>query len=512
MRSKNIRIACVGSFLSLVTVVALHQQHHDAVDRPLSSKLVSTPALAAVENVKAPMTEVAAPAVDSSNSLLSYIARPANAAAIESSLATPSREVHYAKVDRLVGTGQSTIAQPGSRVTVSLPNGTSVPVVIENSETLGEGRYVSSGRLEGVEGTAVFAVNQGELSAVIDSQKLGAWQIRAVGDSVAQVFQTDETLVPPCAETPAVHASVLGQPASGSVGQPMPTDLMEGGFAEGGVALQGGAFAPAVTKALTIKSQVRILVPYSSKILKAVSAASVQSAIDLAIATMNTDLARSAIPVKVVLAGAVSVAYTQDGTDSSSVAVDKALTRIASATDGVLDSIHVTRGHTSADLVCFLINAVDSTNSGVGYVLRNPGDAFNPTYGFSVITYGYLNSARTFSHEIGHNFGCNHDRENAYGVEGQTPSGTYAYSYGYRFYGKDGVQYRTIMSYPPGTLTAYYSNPNLAAASPISKAVGVPTGASGQAYNALTITQNAAEVANFHNSSLLKRLVKHLGG
>jgi hypothetical protein len=108
-----------------------------------------------------------------------------------------------------------------------------------------------------------------------------------------------------------------------------------------------------------------------------------------------------------------------------------------------------------------------------------------------------MTSNSVVSHELGHNFGCQHDRDNAGGS-----AGAYSYSYGYRFYGQNGKGYRTIMAYndQSGTYTrlGYFSNPNVTATeSGVGVPVGVPIGQAGEAYNALTMEKDAFEVASY---------------
>ena len=45
-------------------------------------------------------------------------------------------------------------------------------------------------------------------------------------------------------------------------------------------------------------------------------------------------------------------------------------------------------------------------------------------------------------HEIGHNMGCAHDRNNAGGS-------TFSYAYGHRWNGNNGTLYRSTMAYSP---------------------------------------------------------------
>jgi hypothetical protein len=97
------------------------------------------------------------------------------------------------------------------------------------------------------------------------------------------------------------------------------------------------------------------------------------------------------------------------------------------------------------------------------------------------------------SHELGHNFGCAHDREHT------VAAGAYPYSYGYRFTARDGRQYHDIMSYDPGTGLNYFSNPNLfaPAPAPANSPGGIAPGSPGESATALTIEQDAFEVATF---------------
>ncbi|HEU5080244.1 MAG TPA: M12 family metallo-peptidase [Opitutaceae bacterium] len=505
------RILVTGSFLTLLAAVAFvqrapSQQAVSSVKAPKQAASNATPRSAANSEV----SRTAVATAEKAGADFTYISKPSNSQQIESTLGTPSREVAYVNVKRLVEGGEkAALIRPGSHVELSMPDGSTLPLEIKSAEALGDGSYTSEAQVSGSDAVAVFAVTNGELSANIDGLELGSWQVRAIGGSVAQVFKVDPALVPPCGDD-MIDAASKSVPAAGTA--PETLGVAAGDVAAGATTTTSGTFAPSITSSVTATHTVRILVPYSKKILNTVSSSAVTSGINLAIATMNTDLARSTIPLKVVLAGAPAITYSQDGTDSSSVAIDRALTRVTSGTDGIIDSVHCNRYDAKADLVCFLINQVDSTNSGVGYVLKTPLDAFNPTYAFSVISYGYLNSSRTFSHEIGHNLGCAHDRGNATSTEGGSATGSYAYSYGYRFYGKNGTQYRTIMAYPPGQVAAYYSNPNITAASPVSVKVGVTVGTSGQAANAQTIAHNEAEVANYHNSRLVARMSRNIRG
>lgn len=513
MRSKKIRMAITGSFLTVLAVVLAVRRETAAPPRPLGLVINQRAENAVVPTVSQTVNSASA-AMQSA--LWKYTNKPASAARVESLMATPSQDVHYAQIDKtLLSSDDSPLKKVGARFDVELPDGSVLPVKIEKTRNLGTDRYVSEGTLNGQnQGRVVFAYSNGEMSAVIDDAQHGSWQMRSVGTSTSQVFKVDGTMVPSCEASiqktvAAKVAATAGKAPTVTTASASREAVISGDeWSDSGTEVQD---PQAVADNSWGNTEVRILVPYSRIIETVLSQWSIQSYIDLAIGSLNNDLARSAIPVTVTLAGAPSIQYDQEWDGSGSPALT-ALNRIASGTDGIMDEVHYLRTDANADLVCFAMCAIDYNNSGVGYILNSPGDVFNATWGFSVVNFWYMNSNSTFSHEIGHNIGCNHDRDHAYAVDGSSAGNVYAYSYGYRFYGNDGQQYRTIMAYPPGNVLPYFSNPYLWAWSPINAAVGSPLGQWDETYNALTITQNAAEVSNYRYNRLVARLARRIRG
>ena len=156
-------------------------------------------------------------------------------------------------------------------------------------------------------------------------------------------------------------------------------------------------------------------------------------------------------------------------------------------TDGFLDEVHDYRDQTVADLVVLITD--DSDYCGVGWVNSSAETAF------SVVNWSCL-SNRSLSHEIGHNQGNEHNRENAY------VNGFFDYSHGHRVC-EGNHAFRTIMSYNSEcgvTRVNYFSNPDV-------KYKGQDTGISEidfpstSANNALTLNQTAPLVANFRQDS-----------
>jgi uncharacterized delta-60 repeat protein len=96
-------------------------------------------------------------------------------------------------------------------------------------------------------------------------------------------------------------------------------------------------------------------------------------------------------------------------------------------------------------------------------------------------------------HEVGHLFGAGHDRFTCGPRAARAGCGAlYNYSYGNRLQ-TEGITYRTVMSYDPGIVIPYFSNPNV-----LFRGVptGIPEGATNSADNARTINQQAPVIAN----------------
>ena len=115
--------------------------------------------------------------------------------------------------------------------------------------------------------------------------------------------------------------------------------------------------------------------------------------------------------------------------------------------------IQTWRDEVGADLVCLFRDGYAEGTAGIAWLLdETTGD---PDRGYSVVSARSSSSSRLFQHEIGHNLGGAHDRQNTDG------SGLFPYSHGYRFEANGGQEWRTIMAYAPGEQINYFSNPDL---------------------------------------------------
>merc|ERR1712226_59109 len=116
--------------------------------------------------------------------------------------------------------------------------------------------------------------------------------------------------------------------------------------------------------------------------------------------------------------------YMDSYTESGSLSTD--LSRIRTKNDGYMESAHSNRDTYKADIVAL----ITANGSGVGYVGASKG------YMFSVTNWGYI-PGHTFAHELGHNWGCYHNRDDS-----NTQA---AYAHGWQSPDKT---FRTILAYP----------------------------------------------------------------
>tara|TARA_R110000782_G_scaffold45706_3_gene101279 strand:+ start:2781 stop:4469 length:1689 start_codon:yes stop_codon:yes gene_type:complete len=206
------------------------------------------------------------------------------------------------------------------------------------------------------------------------------------------------------------------------------------------------------------------------------------SLISSAIASANNAYANSQIGTRLRLVFATEVAYSESSSNSTD------LGRLRSTNDDFMDEVHALRVQYEADMVA-MINA-GSGSCGVAYLMTNLSTNFRSS-AFSVTRYSCAVGNLTFAHELGHNMGSAHDRDNA-------GNALFSYSFGYRWVSTNGVQYRSVMAYSPGQRISRFSNPNV---DYVGTPTGIPQGTAGAADNARSINEAASTVANFRLSN-----------
>ena len=151
--------------------------------------------------------------------------------------------------------------------------------------------------------------------------------------------------------------------------------------------------------------------------------------------------------------------------------------------DSYMEEVRDWRDQYGADLVTLLVSrkALLNNSSIVGLANQLTNPSGNANDAFSVILTEYLNY--TFIHEIGHNMGCGHSKYQVIYNYG----GLFDYSYGWRWPG-----YCSVMSYPEDNhiRTNIFSNPKVINHN-------FPTGDSGEADNARTISQTKYAIAAY---------------
>ena len=133
--------------------------------------------------------------------------------------------------------------------------------------------------------------------------------------------------------------------------------------------------------------------------------------------------------------------YTETGTTTD-------LSRFRSTTNRHMTEVHGDRNLYGADLMCLIIEQ-SSQFCGVAYLMTNESTGFTSS-AFGVTVRGCLDTD-TLTHEMGHNMGCSHDRNNA-------NNAVRPYAFGFR---TSDDRFRTIMAYAPGSRVSVWSSPSV---------------------------------------------------
>ncbi len=146
----------------------------------------------------------------------------------------------------------------------------------------------------------------------------------------------------------------------------------------------------------------------------------IKAYIQLAVAVANTAFLNSEVDIHLRLVKARPIGYRGE-VDSS-----RDLANLRHPDDGVIDKVHRWRDQYGADFVSLVVKEFEEGIGGRAYLVPPSPDAAERL--FSVVEYDNLWSF-TLAHEIGHNMGLAHDRDN----DSTSPfAKAYRYSHGYQ--------------------------------------------------------------------------------
>jgi hypothetical protein len=228
-----------------------------------------------------------------------------------------------------------------------------------------------------------------------------------------------------------------------------------------------------------------VLVVYTARAKNNASGqAGIEAKISNAVAMANQAYINSKIDMQINLIAMKETNYVETGNMSTS------LSDLTGTSDGKMDEVHTWRNQYGADQVALV--SADANYCGIGYMMTGSwiSSAF-ASYAFSVVhddsAYACL-SNQTLAHEMGHNQGDQHNKEDSSGT-----AGAYSYSYGYRLCQTGG--FRTVMSYncTGGARVSYFSNPNVMLST--TEVTGSST-----ANNALSMNNTKGIVAAFRSA------------
>ena len=218
-------------------------------------------------------------------------------------------------------------------------------------------------------------------------------------------------------------------------------------------------------------------------------AVGINNVIAQAMSRAQTAMDNSHIPITFRLVHSAQISYTESG--SSNTDID----RLQKTADGYMDDAHTLRTQYGADIVSLMTTASDT--GGLGYLLNSTGGA--PTYAFNLTRVQQAATTYTVVHEVGHNRGAHHHKEQNV----QPGPGLYSYAAGWRWTGTNGLRYCSVMSYDSGTYfsdglthtrVGYFSNPNV-------NHQGVGTGDAANGDNARTLSNIRGVVSAYRTAA-----------
>lgn len=356
--------------------------------------------------------------------------------------------------------------QPGSRVLFNLLEDVNLIGRVDRIEQRASSRFSCFGRLEDSEGSSfILVVEEDALAMSLLAPELGTtFELRCVRDDLYVVVVASERLsCGTCECMPRPNLEPTPEDASWlehySRRAPKETDT-----------------DLSLLSCVQPQAVLDTAVYYTEQARQAVGGVNQMNArIQLYVDQSNEAYRNSRIDLRMRLVRRLEVTYPGEGNGNY---LDQ-INQLTTPNDGVIDQVHPDRSNYRADQVVLLV--ANSNVCGVAWC----GNGNDPQWAFSVVNVNSLCPALVFAHEVGHNQGCGHARgDGGGGYDGGC--GFRSYGWGWRFTGNDGVLYRTVMAYHPGTWIPHFSNPEvLYRGAP----TGVPIGQPDEAHNAQVINE-----------------------
>lgn len=386
---------------------------------------------------------------------------PAPAALFAARMAVLGRPLAQAR-PVFVDLGLLTAAAPQGRFALNLSPERRVAAVVARKQSRAPDRFTIAGRLEsGPTDSFILVV---EHDVAVGTIRIAAaprlFQLHFLGQGTHLICEMDEDRYPPCAGgVPAQPAAVPAAPAVRPASSP---------------ALPSAPFA-----CQPLSTVFDTLIVYDPATRQAAGGTNAINALcQLAIDETNDAYDNSGVGARVRLVYRGEVTYTESGS------FDTDLDRLTDGGDGQLDNVHTLRDTCRADFVSLWIT--NEAYCGKGWCKAGEDKAF------TVVSWTCATGNYSYGHEMGHNQGCHHDRENA-----SSDCAEYDFSYGWRWVGASGQTNRTIMAYPPGRRVQYFSNPDVTFDG---GATGVAIGQNNQAHNAETINRRRGTCEGFRTT------------
>jgi len=247
--------------------------------------------------------------------------------------------------------------------------------------------------------------------------------------------------------------------------------------------------APSLQDGGKAQTTITVLVVYTPAAASwsATNETSIQNTIALMMAKGQTALDNSNTEITLQVVHATQVAYTELNNSSD-------LDRLTFNNDGYMDTVHVLRDAYCADMVVLLEQV--SFTGGIAWLLNTTSGS--PSYAFSLTRVQQASWTFTAVHEIAHNMGCHHHKQQTT----QPGPGLYTYSAGWRWTGTNNGKYCSVMTYESGSYFAdgvthsrvpHFSNPSI-------NYQGVATGHATDGDNARNLRQIKDVIAAYRSN------------